>query len=59
MQSDYTEWMLQAETDLAEAKKAYDGKSWYVCALLSQQAEEKALKALVMKHTKKLAPKIQ
>lgn len=43
-----------AKDDLNSAKSNFKNKKYYICALLSQQSAEKALKALLIKKTKKL-----
>ena len=50
----YEEWMEQAYRDLAAAKMNFTMNAYYVAAFLSQQAAEKALKALIIKETGKL-----
>lgn len=43
-----------AKDDLDSAKSNLENKKYYVCALLSQQAVEKALKALLIEKTNTL-----
>jgi HEPN domain-containing protein len=44
-------WMLQAEEDLATARANLDAERFYAVSLFSQQAAEKALKAvLIQRH---------
>ena len=47
-------WWKQAERDLKSAKNSFGSKDYYVSALLSQQAVEKALKWLYLKEKKEL-----
>lgn len=47
-------WWKQAESDLEAAEKNIKIKLYYVSAFLSQQAVEKALKALALKEKNKL-----
>jgi len=49
MKSETALWFMQAEQDLEVAKKNLKLKEWYVSAFLSQQAAEKALKAVYIK----------
>ena len=42
-------WWKQAERDLKSSKNSLNSKDYYVSALLSQQAVEKALKCLYLK----------
>lgn len=51
-------WWKQAKRDLKSAKNSLNSKDYYVSALLSQQAVEKALKAynLVNNLEKKKTP---
>ena len=46
MNQDSGKWMEQAYRDIEYAKMNYEMKAYYVSAFLSQQAGEKALKAL-------------
>ncbi len=46
MKVEVSNWLRQAEADLESAKATYDIKKYYVCVFLSEQAVEKALKAL-------------
>ena len=47
-------WLKQAERDLKSAKNSFNSRDYYVSALLSQQAVEKALKCLYLKEKKEL-----
>jgi len=47
-------WLEQAERDMKSAKNSLNSKDYYVSALLSQQAVEKALKFLFLKKNGKL-----
>lgn len=47
-------WWKQAERDLKSSKNSLNSKDYYVSALLSQQAVEKALKCLYLKERKEL-----
>ena len=49
MKKDLEIWLKQAERDLKSAKNSLNSKDYYVSALLSQQAVEKALKCLYLK----------
>lgn len=51
------DWRIQARADLEQAERAFKEKAWYVCALFSQQAAEKALKAVFIEENSKLPPK--
>lgn len=46
-------WKM-AKDDLNGARSNFKNKKYYICAFLSQQAVEKALKALLIKKNKKL-----
>ena len=50
-------WWLQAKVDFDSAEYNFKGKRYYLCAFMSQQSVEKALKALLIKRTKDF-PKI-
>ncbi|MEK6961114.1 MAG: HEPN domain-containing protein [Nanoarchaeota archaeon] len=52
------DWMEQAEADLKAANDNITTKNYFVTANLSQQAAEKALKALYLKKEKRTPPKI-
>lgn len=54
MEEEVKKWLRMAKDDLNSAKSNLENKKYYVCAYLSQQAVEKALKALLIKKTKKL-----
>ncbi len=54
MQEDVKVWLEQAKADLKAAEKNIDINELKVAAFLSQQATEKALKALYIKKFKKL-----
>lgn len=47
-------WWKQAERDFKSAKNSFYSNDYYVSALLSQQAVEKALKFLYLRKEKKL-----
>ncbi|MBI4022977.1 HEPN domain-containing protein [Candidatus Berkelbacteria bacterium] len=51
-------WLKQAEEDLKTARVNREEERYYAAALFAQQAAEKALKALIIKQTGQLAPKI-
>ncbi len=48
MKTNIEVWWKQAERDLKSAKNSFISKDYYVSALLSQQAVEKALKCLYL-----------
>jgi len=55
---EYTKtWILQAEADIDSAIHSIKGKKYYVAIFLSQQAAEKALKAVII-HRKEEFPKV-
>lgn len=47
-------WLKQANNDLKYAQSNLDAGIYYVCAFLSQQAAEKALKALYIESKRKV-----
>lgn len=54
MKEEVQRWLTMAKDDLASAKTNLKNRKYYVCAFLSQQAAEKALKALLIKKKNKL-----
>ena len=52
MRTEIEIWLKQAEKDLEAAEKNFKLNEWYLVAFLSQQAVEKALKALLLKKIK-------
>lgn len=56
--SDIKLWWKQALIDLETAESNWETKRYYVCSFFSQQAVEKALKAIILQETKKMPPKI-
>lgn len=52
MKEEVKRWWKMAKDDLASAKSNFKNRKYYVCAFLSQQAVEKALKALLLKKKK-------
>lgn len=50
-------WLKQANNDLKYAQSNLDAGVYYVCAFLSQQAAEKALKALYIQSKRKVPMK--
>ncbi len=54
MQQDVKIWWEQAQADLRAAQFNLTGGQYFVAAFLSQQAVEKALKALIIKKTNTL-----
>lgn len=50
-------WILQAEADIDSANHCLKGKKYYVAIFLSQQASEKALKAVIINQTEEF-PKV-
>lgn len=55
MREEVKNWWKQAKEDLSSAEAVYDIGRFYVAAFLSQQAIEKALKALyIMKNRKNI-----
>lgn len=54
MKNEISLWTQMAKDDLDSAKVNFDNKRYYVCAYLSQQAVEKALKALLIKKFKEI-----
>ncbi|MBM4401705.1 MAG: HEPN domain-containing protein [Candidatus Cloacimonetes bacterium] len=56
--SDANLWWQQAQADLETAEINWRNKRYYACSFFSQQAVEKALKAIIIAETKKMPPKI-
>jgi len=56
--SEVKDWWDQAIADLSNSKMNLKNKAYYVSVTLSQQAAEKALKALYLKLESKVPPKI-
>ena len=54
MKEEVKRWWKMAKDDLNSAKSNFKNKRYYVCAYLSHQAVEKALKALLLKKTNKI-----
>lgn len=54
MKTEINLWIEMARDDLDSAKVNFDNKKYYVCAYLSQQAVEKALKAMLIKKFKEI-----
>lgn len=50
-------WFKQAKADLKTAKDCLTTKNYYACAFFSQQALEKALKAMFLTEKRKIPPK--
>lgn len=48
-------WMKMARDDLDSARVNFENGKYYVCAFLSQQAVEKALKSILLKNTGNVA----
>ena len=57
MRKETKNWWEQAKEDLKAAKINYDNKVYYVASFLSQQAAEKALKAVLLESESKI-PKV-
>ncbi|HDD71587.1 MAG TPA: HEPN domain-containing protein, partial [Candidatus Aenigmarchaeota archaeon] len=57
MRPEAENWWKQALEDLDSAKKNLKIKKYYLVAFLSQQAAEKALKALFIELKRRLQPK--
>ena len=57
MRKETKNWWEQAKKDLKAAKINYENKVYYVASFLSQQAAEKALKALLLESEQKI-PKV-
>ncbi len=51
MRTETENWWIQANRDLGSAKRIMELGEYYVCAFLSQQAVEKALKAILIETT--------
>ena len=54
MKAEVNRWIKMARDDLDSARSNYKNKKYYVCAFLSQQTVEKALKAVIIKKTNQL-----
>ena len=54
MHEEIKNWWKQAEADLHSSENSLNSKDYYVSAFMSQQAVEKALKALVLKEKNEL-----
>ena len=54
MKTEVKRWLKLANDDLKSAQVNLKNKQYYVCAFLSQQCVEKALKSLLIKKTGKL-----
>lgn len=48
--SEAERWFRQSEHDLDDARYARDGKRWNLACFLTQQAAEKAIKAVIYNH---------
>ena len=48
---EFEKWMEMARDDLDSARVNFENGKYYVCAFLSQQVVEKALKAVLLKNT--------
>lgn len=57
MRKEVENWWKQAEADLRTASNSFNSGDYYACVFWSQQAVEKALKALYLKRFNEL-PKI-
>ncbi|MEK6872951.1 MAG: HEPN domain-containing protein [Nanoarchaeota archaeon] len=54
MREEVERWIKMAKDDFDSARSNFENKKYYVCAFLSQQAAEKALKAILLEKTKKI-----
>ena len=54
MREESKRWLDQGKADLKSARHCLKSKDYYLCAFMSQQACEKALKALYLKEFKEL-----
>lgn len=54
MKEEVKRWWKMAKDDLSSAKSNFKNGKYYVCAFLSQQAAEKALKAILLKKKEKI-----
>ncbi|MBI2558985.1 HEPN domain-containing protein [Candidatus Woesearchaeota archaeon] len=54
MKEEFRIWRRMAKDDLNSAESNLKNRKYYVCAYLSHQAAEKALKALLLKKTKSI-----
>jgi HEPN domain-containing protein len=54
MKQETKKWFEQAERDLQSAENSLRSKDYYISAFLSQQAVEKALKAVIIEKENKL-----
>ena len=57
MRPEVENWWHQAQIDHSSAETALGNGLFYVCAFLSEQAAQKALKALYMSKERALAPR--
>jgi len=57
MRKEVDDWYTQAMADLKTAKNCLKSGDYYASAFFSQQAAEKALKALYIKEKKELPPR--
>jgi len=58
MKRDVSIWWRQAKEDLDTAFANYKIGKYYVCAFYSQQAVEKALKAVIIQETRQMPPRV-
>lgn len=54
MKEEVKRWWRMAKDDLSSARSNFKNRKYYVCAFLSQQAVEKALKAILLEQKKEL-----
>ena len=54
MKEEVRRWWKMAKDDMGSARSNFKSKKYYVCAFLSHQAVEKALKSLLIKKKKKI-----
>ncbi|MBI2652787.1 HEPN domain-containing protein [Candidatus Woesearchaeota archaeon] len=54
MKEEVKRWWRMAKDDLDSARSNFKSRKYYVCAFLSQQAVEKALKALLLRKKEEL-----
>ena len=54
MRKEIENWLKQAQRDLISSENSLNSKDFYVSAFMSQQAVEKALKALMLKEKEEL-----
>jgi len=57
MRKEVIDWFTQAKADLRTAENCLKSKDYYASAFFSQQAAEKALKALHINEKKELPPR--